>query len=595
MTDLLTVKSPLDYKLTVGSPDENYISFEIEAKNNTGDLYVIITIPCGDATAGENYLCRDGVEETKLSFADPLAKVKGKTTRKKENVRWKSDPFSLKARDPVTIRITQINPEGAGEVKGKASLRLEFWDEDEGKKIDEVTPTVTVKEAPGDLAILEFDVSRTHVLQGTGVKISSRTIGANTVRLFAGDAEVPNGKEEKNPKSLTKRWDVKPEAVTTYRLEAWRTEPGSNKTAGHFVERSVVVTVDLRLQWCARDLFMNTLGGDRAEQLFYPTLLLRAEKDLSNPTTGERLYGIFVSVRGKTKHAELWSSSSGFDGWRKDADVPDGMGESPGVIHNEALWLIGGSSADPLGPVSNRVCWYYKKGSAMVFEEWDKEGSERKKLAMAGAAPALRRCHSCAVFNGEVWVLGGLSEKDEALDEVWTCSWGPKSGNLTPSWERKKPLPSGRCMSAAVGMTRPERRLWLYGGATDPYNLDEIFHELLWTEDGEKWTEFTLPKGMGKPLGATLLMGGDGYLHLIGKFEETNWDYALEDMTRKPPKWTDGPKPPFTTWLFPHADLFLIRSVSFRERWIVWPVYQYMDKMKNYETLIFNPPKVRNV
>src|SRR5262249_34311524 len=274
-----------------------------------------------------------------------------------------------------------------------------------------------------------------------------------------------------------------------------------------------------------------------------------------------------------------------------------GMGESPGVIYKQALWLIGGSSADPLGPASNRVCWYYKnKDNKMEWKEWDEDGSERKDPKRV---PAPRRCHACAVFNDKVWVLGGLSEQNKTLDDVWTCSADPASGNFTAAWAPSQPLPSGgRCLSAVaatpgttktaspgppsnrMGVKQP--RLWLYGGATHPYNLNETFNELLWTQDGTKWETLALPSDKQTkkllaedPLGATLLYGSDGYLHLAGVFrggEAPTSDHALNDAQLDPPYWPKGSLSEFG-WVL-KTDLFLIRSVSFRERWIFWPVYQ---------------------
>ena len=185
-----------------------------------------------------------------------------------------------------------------------------------------------------------------------------------------------------------------------------------------------------------------------AGSVFYPTLLLSAE-DLSGET-GEKVYGIFVSKGSKTKRAELWSSSSGVDDWTYLGDVPEGMAESPGVIHNRALWLIGGSSVDPLGQVSNRVCWYYKnKDSEMVWKEWDEDGSARK--AAKTPTPMPRRCHACAVFDNKVWVLGGLSQQNETLRDVWTCSADPVSNSFIAAWETSQQFPSpARCLFAVT-------------------------------------------------------------------------------------------------------------------------------------------------
>lgn len=575
------------HELTVGSPDKNSVSFEIEA-TEAAELSASIDIPCGKATSSKTYLCGDP-QLAQLDFlSDPPDKIHGSATRESANVAWQSERFSLQAGEKVNIEITGFNPEGGG----NASLHLKIWSDPDEPLLYDQTTSVSVSSAPG-VAIIYFDVSPTNVLQGGKVKISSYTSGAKTVTLSSNDNLVTESESLPEDGGLRNTYVHTPQVATTYHLEAWRDKSGGSKEAGQFAERNVVVAVEPRVKWYPRDLLTNSLGGARVGQPFYPTLLLAA-KDLSGSTTGDRLYGIFVSK--ETKYAGLWSSSSGFDGWLWEADVPEGMEESPGVIHKQTLWLIGGSSADPLGPVSNRVWWYYKdKDKGMVWKEWDKEGSERKDPAKA---PAPRRCHACAVFKDKVWVLGGLSEQDKALDDVWTCSADPGNGNFTPSWGKcEKPLPSGRCMSAAAVTPTPQPRLWLYGGATDPYNFNETFDELWWTQDGNTWVKFDLPRDKtGKPLGATLLYGSDEDLHLVGNFVSGGVtkpdDYALTDPDVEPPGWSRGSPSPEFKWIFPQTDLFLIRSVSFGERWIFWPVYQYMAKMRNYDTVIYNAPKV---
>jgi hypothetical protein len=152
----------------------------------------------------------------------------------------------------------------------------------------------------------------------------------------------------------------------------------------------------------------------------------------------------------------------------------------------------------------------------------------------------------------------------------------------------------------------PQNRLWLYGGATDPYNFEETFDQLRWTKDAKVWENLRLPGEDKKPLdateratlGATLLYGSDGYLHLVRIFRTATVgpaDAALTDMGVDPPRW--NPASRNFPWLTPQIDLFLVRSVSFRERWIFWPVYQYMARVPpnpeaqtNYDTMIFNAP-----
>lgn len=593
MSDL-TVKP--HFKVMVGCPDKNYVSFEIAATKDMKKLGASIAIPCGKATSQKKYLCADGKRARLTPRSEPADKLKFLAQQATEKiVSWKSNTFSLNAGEKVTIIISGFNPER----DGNASLHLKIGNPN---PLHDEPYTGSIEQAPG-VAIIYFDVSPTNVLQDGQVTISSTTTGAKTVKLYAGESVVEPATAVTDQTVTVKRYTHKPQSDLTYRLKAWQEKEGgddeADARAGKFVQRELAVAVVPRPGWYSWDLLNNSLAGANAGQNFYPTLLLAA-KDLSGETDGDILYGIFVCK--ETKEAGLWSSSSGFDDWSFLGKVPEGMGDCPGVIHNKALWLIGGSSADPEGPVSNRVCWYYKSKDEMVWKEWDEDGSLRKDSARA---PAPRKCHACAVFDDKVWVLGGLSRQNLELADVWTCSADPTSENFTAIWKQSKPLPSGRCMLAVAatpkhtkiaGLKKP--RLWLYGGATHPYNYKNPFDKLLWTEKGEVWVDSQDPFGVklpgkeGEPMGATLLYASDQRLHLLGQFRKSGGGrsmsvHDLQDLTSKDTDWDNAPLVDIG-WDFSMTELFLIRSVSFRERWIFWPIFQKMAEKEKCRARIYN-------
>jgi len=606
MTDSLKVSTT--HELTIGSSTQNPISFQITATKAL-TLGASIEIPCGPAKPDTKYLCRD--EKTaKLTFAsEPPGRITGNPQEPPEDgkLTWIADEFSLD-NETVSIVITGFNPERDGE---NASLYLKIWDDPEAKPLLYDAPSIVTIKPALKVAVLSFKASPPSVLQRNEVTISSQTVKAQTVKLLANGVYLPDVPGSKTGDYyLDKTWSHFPDLnPTKYQLNV----------DGQFPVPDLIVGVELRGGLQARDLLGNSLKPAVAKQRHYPTLLLKA-KDLSANTTEApsgtekkeefpKLYGVFTFVDGDTKRSELWSSGLGVDDWSMESkkDFPTYMGESPGVIHNNALWLVGGSSADPEGPYSNRVCAYYKQdeqGAKMIWKEWEVDQKNPFPPRMG---------HACAVFDDKIWVLGGVSPDGAPLDDIWSCEIPEKLDDFHPRWEEcATPLPSPRCMcSVAVtpkGGGEPAR-LWLYGGTTHPDNVDDTFDDLWWTKKIEdRWEHLKLPGEEEKTLnateratlGATLLYGSDGHLHLVRQFrggQTAGSDQKLIGMKVDKP-WEAAKKREFP-WQTPVNNLFLMRSVSFRERWIFWPVDQYMDKLTynsqdyktNYSTMVFNADK----
>src|ERR1700722_496803 len=309
MQDLLIVKDPLDSKLTVGAPSENYIAFAITAEKAVTKLQVQITIPCGEATAGEKFLCANGNEARLTPSSQPGDKLTFLCTRKEKSISWKTQQFKLDAGENIVIRIGGFNPE----LPGDASLQLKLV----GPGLaDNKSYKVSVAPALG-VSILYFEATPANVLKQNTVNITVKTAGAKTIKLYANDAPVKELEPAKTTETVTAvRYIHKPQVNTTYHLKAWQSVPGDDDEAdvrnGKLVEHKLTVLVRARPEWYSWDLLANSLDPADAGRDFYPTLLLTGE-DLSGETKGEKLYGIFVH-KG-TKQAELWSSATGEDNW----------------------------------------------------------------------------------------------------------------------------------------------------------------------------------------------------------------------------------------------------------------------------------------
>ncbi len=564
------------YKLLVGSPSENYIAFAIKATEAVKGLIAEIVIPCGKPAGAKTFLADNGMDANLTrSFSEAQFKFEREPVRKITSLTFKTKPFELDAGGTVTIKIADFNPLQSGD----ASLELRI------KKLALNQSYPVTIEKPVGPAILSLNANPANVFKGKPVTITATTVGAKDVKLWLNDVEVANYKFSNDVHT----WTHSPPTTTTYNLKAWRQTSGEGGTSSdNLAQRTITVPVEPR-DWYSWDLLKNSRDRPEGEEL-YPVLLLKAQ-DLTGETTHEKAYGIFIDK--KTGEAGLWSSNSGTDNWLFLVDVPEGMGESPGVIHNQTLWLIGGSSADPLGNVSNRICWYYKdKDQQMVWKEWDGTSSPAN-----AKVPEPRKCHACAVFGTEVWVLGGLSEQNDPLDDAWKCSADPFGGKFEVTWTPAASLPSKRCLCVATetprtskmrGVSKP--RLWLCGGATHPYNLDETFYDLWWTEDGASWKPFALPDQKLKPQILSVALwydDGDQRLHfaeILRGEDLTTLDRELADVNTEP-CWARGSLTTFD-WKLDN-DLFLIRSIAFQKRWIFVPVYQNWDGFDGDEARIY--------
>ncbi|WGW02907.1 kelch repeat-containing protein [Tropicibacter oceani] len=167
--------------------------------------------------------------------------------------------------------------------------------------------------------------------------------------------------------------------------------------------------------------------------------------------------------------------------------VPDPHGKSPAAFFNNKIYLVGGSQIDD-GVFSNAVQCYDPVAQTMT--------------QVAQTAPwAARLGHSCTVHDNRLWVIGGVDENGNTLNDVHHTANGV-------DWTAATPLGQGLCLHSAHSYAG---RLWLYGGVDTPFGIPQTG---LWqTTDGADWREtrfFTstdgdgTDPGFGAPFGAAL-------------------------------------------------------------------------------------------
>ncbi len=586
----------------------NKISFEItnHGGKDLPGLQAILTIPCGEKQDGTNFLLSKNDDnttnikvETTLS-SNPSKKVDiGEWNQakqaKKGTVSWqtRSLGFRLKTLETLTIAISDF----ATPYDGEATIHLEI--KSAGKKLNERSSfPIDVKAPPptGVVAIIDFAVKPSYISPQEKVVFSGRTANARQRAVFdKSDKKVwPVGGFDTAPEGRELASDFKtetiegPSANATYTLKAWRevqTELIGQKAKEPDDQIGLQVHVEKLGQWDSRPLVSG----------HYPALLLKSQTPLGGGT-GKMLYGVFIQDQPHdegvwTRAASLWSSEAGFDDWKmvEKPEVPDGMAESPGVIHKGMLWLIGGSSADPTGPRSKSVwCWHPTKG-------WI-----HAKEPPSDFQP--RMGHACAVFDDKIWVLGGLSADNYALDDVWTCEVKNFEDPSNIDWQKQTELTlkQAGCMFAVVTTPKEDRlfkedRLWVFGGASHPYSV-KPFNKLSYikprphqSQSYAEWRSYTPPEKVDEsrtrrvpltenPMGAALWYA-QNKLHLSGYFGQGNTQTkeiycvtSVEDLTwiKEGEEWN---------WTFEEKVMFLIRAVSFGRYWICYPVYMHMDEL----------------
>jgi hypothetical protein len=179
----------------------------------------------------------------------------------------------------------------------------------------------------------------------------------------------------------------------------------------------------------------------------------------------ERLFGIFVS--GGNAFLYRLNPNQGTLG-REDQflkKVPEGMEKSPGAFLNQKIWLAGGSQID--SNLCSRKVWW--------FDPKSKESGEFE------AGWSARMGHACVAFGGEIWIIGGVDEMGNTLDEVWHSSDGIK-------WSPGARLAAPLCMAAATAF---DSKLWVYGGAANVLGIPKKNLWYLGSASDSSWNQMS--------------------------------------------------------------------------------------------------------
>ncbi|MDD5530207.1 MAG: T9SS type A sorting domain-containing protein [bacterium] len=177
---------------------------------------------------------------------------------------------------------------------------------------------------------------------------------------------------------------------------------------------------------------------------------------------------------GSSIYNDIWCSVDGIS-WTQVTDSAgwSKRGFHTSVIFDNKMWLLGGTKFDT-SLVSYNDVWYSTDGV-----DWTQ--------ATASAGWAIRYGHTSVVFDGKMWVLGGLEPMTgNVYSDVWYSTDGISWTQATASagWGKK-----GVHTSVVF-----DNKMWVLGGID---STDMACNDVWYSTDGINWTQATASAGWG--------------------------------------------------------------------------------------------------
>lgn len=241
---------------------------------------------------------------------------------------------------------------------------------------------------------------------------------------------------------------------------------------------------------------------------------------------------------------DVWSSSNGTDWVREVATGTAGMFAGRAghacVVFNNRIWLTGGFSELEGAETYYSDVWYSLNGKT-----WTR--------ATPAAGYYRRAWHNMQVFADRLWVLGGESFDEDALQPVLLDdSWSSLDG---VTWTERSSItaffPRKNLMSGVIG-----GKLWVWGGYGQNQNgIIGALNDIWSTTNGDFWTlvsnngSFAGRCGAGFTAhnnrvwligGSTLPEGGTRFSDVWASGDGNNWTQILPDSAGSSQKF--GPR-----------------------------------------------------
>ena len=181
------------------------------------------------------------------------------------------------------------------------------------------------------------------------------------------------------------------------------------------------------------------------------------------------------------------------------------------VVYDDKMWVLGGLNVARFGQqlYLNDV-WYSTNGTTWI-------------QATSAAGFSKRRSHASVVYDGKIWVIGGLNEYYGSLNDVWYSTNGV-------NWIRAvgPAAFSPRRGHTSVGY---DNRMWVIGGLNLGINT---FNDVWYSKNGVNWIRTTGSAAFSPRSGHTsVVYGGKMWViggHMGGTYKNDVW-YSTDGTT----------------------------------------------------------------